>query len=56
MMQAFKLSVEHALVYQLAMNQRLSKFFKLMGGLEVLLVESFSGGDLLGNDAPINFI
>jgi hypothetical protein len=55
-MQTFKLSVEHALVYQLAMNQRLSKFYKLMGGLEALLVDSFSGVDLQESDAPINFI
>ena len=56
MMQTFKLSVEHTLVYQLAMDQRLYKFYKLMGGLEALLVDIFSGGDLLESDAPINFI
>jgi hypothetical protein len=40
-MSTFKLSVEYALVYQLGMNQRLSKFYKLMGGLEALFVEGF---------------
>jgi hypothetical protein len=54
-MQTFKLSVEYALVYQLGLNQRLSKFYKLMGGLEALFVESFTN-EILENDAPINFI
>jgi hypothetical protein len=47
--------VEYALVYQQGLNQRLSKFYKLMGGLEALFVESFTN-EILENDAPINFI
>lgn len=54
-MQTFKLSVEYALVYQLSLNQRLSKFYKHMGNLEALFVECFTG-EILDNDAPINFI
>ena len=54
-MQTFKLSVDYALVYQLGLNQRLSKFFKQMGNLENLFVECFSS-EILDNDAPINFI